>query len=96
MKTVVFVTSQTILQCIEYFHSTKFHRSIRLKCMLSHTFLVLITVELDHGVYRNLYTLIGGQRTEKFENLWVIVTLIWTKPSFSVKIKQSNVGCPIA
>jgi len=35
---------------------------------LTHTILVLETVELDHGVYRKMYTLIGGQRAEKFEN----------------------------
>jgi len=35
---------------------------------LTHTFLVLVTVRLGCGVYRKLYTLIGGQRTEKFEN----------------------------
>ena len=33
-----------------------------------HTFFVLVTVGLGHGVYRKLYTLIGGQRAEKFEN----------------------------
>jgi len=37
---------------------------------LSHTFLVVITVGLGHGVYRKLYTLIGGQRAEKFESHW--------------------------
>jgi len=37
---------------------------------LTHTFLVLETVGLGHGVYRKLYTLIGGQRAEKFENHW--------------------------
>jgi len=35
---------------------------------LTHIFLVLVTVGLGHGVYRKLYTLIGGQRAEKFEN----------------------------
>jgi len=35
---------------------------------LTHTFLALIIVGLGHGVYRKLHTLIGGQRTEKFEN----------------------------
>jgi len=33
---------------------------------LAHTFLVLVIVGLRHGVYRKLYTSIGGQRTEKF------------------------------
>jgi len=37
---------------------------------LTHTFLVLVTVGLGHGVYRKLYTLIGGQREEKFANHW--------------------------
>jgi len=37
---------------------------------LTHTILVLVTVGLGHGVYRKLYTLIGGQRAEKFENHW--------------------------
>jgi len=32
---------------------------------LTRTFLVLVTVDLGHGVYRKLYTLIGGQRAEK-------------------------------
>jgi len=27
---------------------------------LTHTFLVLVTVGLGHGVYRKLYTFIGG------------------------------------
>jgi len=35
---------------------------------LAHTIFVLVTVGLGHGVYRKLYTLIGGQRAEKFEN----------------------------
>jgi len=38
---------------------------------LTHTFLVLITVGLGHGVYIKLYTVIGGQRTETFENHWL-------------------------
>jgi len=37
---------------------------------LTHTFLVLVTVGLGHGVYRKLDTLIGGQSAEKFENHW--------------------------
>jgi len=41
---------------------------------LTHTFLVLATVEIGHGVYRKLYTLIGGQRVEKFENHCSICT----------------------
>jgi len=35
---------------------------------LAHTNLVLVTVGLGDGVYSKLYTLIGGQRAEKFEN----------------------------
>jgi len=35
---------------------------------LTHTNLVSVTVGLGHGVYRKFYTLIGGQRAEKFEN----------------------------
>jgi len=41
---------------------------------LTRTFLVLVTVGLGHGVYRKLYTVIGGQRAEKFENHWFKVT----------------------
>jgi len=29
---------------------------------------VLVTIGLGHGVYRKLYTLIGDQRAQKFEN----------------------------
>jgi len=39
-----------------------------LKFIFTHTFLVLVAVGLGHGVYRKLYTLIGGQRAETFEN----------------------------
>jgi len=39
-----------------------------LKFILTHTFLVLVTVGPGHGVYRIFYTLVGGQRAEKFEN----------------------------
>jgi len=42
-----------------------------LKFILTLTFLVLVTVELGHGVYRKLSTLIGGHRAEKFENHWL-------------------------
>jgi len=35
---------------------------------LTLTFLVLVTVGTGHGVYRKLYTLIGGQHAEQFEN----------------------------
>jgi len=35
---------------------------------LTHTFLLSVTAGIGHGVYRKLYTLIGGQRAEKFEN----------------------------
>jgi len=37
------------------------------KFILTHTFLVLVTIGLGHGIYRKLYTVIGGQRAEKFE-----------------------------
>jgi len=37
---------------------------------LTHTFLAIVTVGLGHGVDRKLYTLIGGQRAQKFENHW--------------------------
>jgi len=37
---------------------------------LTHTSFVLVTVGLGHWVYRKLYTFIGGQRAEKFENHW--------------------------
>jgi len=36
--------------------------------ILTHTFLVLVTVGIGHGVYRKLCTLIGGQCAENFEN----------------------------
>jgi len=39
-----------------------------LKFILTHTFLVLVTVALRHGVCRKMYTLIGGQHAETFEN----------------------------
>jgi len=39
-----------------------------LNFVLTHTILVLVTVGLGHGVYTKLYTLIGGQRADKFEN----------------------------
>jgi len=65
--------------CYAYMYSSKhiFRLCIILSCIsskkyskfiLAHTFLVLVTVGLGHGVYRKLYTLIGGQRAEKFEN----------------------------
>jgi len=38
------------------------------KFILTHTILVLVTVGLGHGTYRKLYSIIGGQRAEKFEN----------------------------
>jgi len=37
---------------------------------LTHIFLVVVTVGLGRGVYRELYILIGDQRAEKFENHW--------------------------
>jgi len=37
---------------------------------LTHTFFVLVTVGLGHGVYRKLHTLIGVQRAEQFEKHW--------------------------
>jgi len=45
---------------------------------LTHTFLVLVTVGISHGVYRQLYTLIGGQRAVKFENRWCNTTQFFT------------------
>jgi len=41
---------------------------------LAHIF-VLVTVGLSHGVYKKLYTSIGGQLAEKFENHWFRVWL---------------------
>jgi len=38
-----------------------------LKFIFKHTFLLLVTVGLSHGVHRKLYTLTGGQRAKKFE-----------------------------
>jgi len=44
----------------------------KLFCLLRHKqycrACVAVTVGPGHGVYRKLYTLIGGQRAEKFEN----------------------------
>jgi len=49
---------------------------------LTHTILVLVTVGLGHGIYGTLYTFIGGQRAEKFENHWCRQTsLAWKKVS---------------
>ena len=42
---------------------------------MTHTFLVLATFGLGHGVYKKLYTLIGSQRAEKFENHWTRRTI---------------------
>jgi len=50
---------------------------------LTHTFLVLVTVELGHGVYRKFYTFVGGQRAEKFDNHWLKL-IYW---------KYSNPNC---
>jgi len=52
---------------------------------LTHTFFILVTVGLGHGVYRKLYTLIGGQSAEKFENYWVRRTGWKEKPSGHTK-----------
>jgi len=38
---------------------------------LTQAFLVLVTVGLGHGVYRKLFTLVGGQCAEKFENHYI-------------------------
>jgi len=56
-----------------YYFITHFKQKV-LKFILTHTFLVLVTVELGHEVYRKLYTLIGGQRAEKFENHCCTIT----------------------
>jgi len=42
----------------------------------THTFLVLVIVGLGHGVYRKLYTLIGGERAENSENHWFNTTFV--------------------
>jgi len=44
------------------------HFKLKILIILTHTFLVSVTVGLGQEVYRKLYTLIGGQRAEKFEN----------------------------
>jgi len=51
-----------------------------LKFVLTHTTLVLVTVGLGHGVYRKLYTLIGVQHAEMFENHWPKVLKCAGKP----------------
>jgi len=50
------------------------------KFILTHTFLVLVTIGLGHGIYRKLYTVIGGQRAEKFERTTALNELdTWTR-----------------
>jgi len=44
--------------------------SIKYSNLFSHTFFVLVAVGIGDGVYRKLYTSIGGQRAEKFDNHW--------------------------
>jgi len=51
--------------CVLFYHAFQVKHTQK---FLTHTFLVSVTVGLDQGVYRKLYTLIGGQRAEKFEN----------------------------
>jgi len=55
-----------------------------LKLILTHTFLAIVTVGLGHGVYRTLYTLIGGQRAEKVENHWSTVITLTGKSANTV------------
>ena len=71
-----------------------------LKLILTHPFFVLVTVGLGHGVERKLYTLIGGQRAEKFENHWsrhlkLRTELLWGdllkhKNGFDLKLQCKN------
>jgi len=42
--------------CVLFYHAVQVKI---LKFVLTHTFLVLVTAGLGHGVYRKLYTLIG-------------------------------------
>jgi len=52
---------------IVYYFIMHFKQKV-LKFIMTHTFLILVTVGLGHGVYRKLYTLNRGQRAETFEN----------------------------
>ena len=70
MKTILFVASETIFIRYVYIYSSKhIFRFVRyfithfkkkaLKFILTHTFLVLVTVGLGNGIYRKMYTFIG-------------------------------------
>jgi len=64
---------------------------------LTHIFLVLATAGLGHRVYRKLYTSIGGQRAEKFESHWSILSGALSVHSSSTRMKarcqaSCNVG----
>jgi len=48
-----------------------------LKFILTHTFLVLVTVGLGHGVYRKLYTLIGGHMQKSLRTTAVDKNTVW-------------------
>jgi len=83
MKSILFVTSQTILYCT--CRSSAVVRlvngstavagyavgRITIPCSTA------VTVGLGHRVYRKLYTLIGGQRAEKFESRWSRVSKVF-------------------
>ena len=71
-----------------------------LKFILTHTFLVLVTVGPGHGVYRIFYTLVGGQRAEKFENHrsttikpFVVFEIFWERASRKLKVSLRNNRC---
>jgi len=54
------------------------------------TFLVLITVELGPVVYIKLYTSIGGQRAETFENPWPRQIKMAMKSKFGMVSEMFN------
>jgi len=63
---------------------------------LTHIFLVLATAGLGHRVYRKLYTSIGGQRAEKFESHWSILSGALSVHSLLTRMKaRCQVSCNV-
>jgi len=59
------------LDCALFYHAFQVKSTqVGLYFDTNFLFFVLVTSGLGHGVYRKLYTLIGGQGAEKFENHW--------------------------
>ena len=57
----------------------------------THTFHVLVTVGLGHGVYRKLHTLIGVQRAGMFDNRWANASS-WTSAGDEMGISPLEIG----